>query len=646
MPPKGNIIKLAKTLTHSLSLKTPVVSASRRNLYVGASDAAKKVLPRIVEDKIKNSAAKMLAGEGSEVLQMARQAIIAEEARKLQLSAGVNKSGFVAEDDNKIFSFADKEVPSGNGIQVSDVVAKDFQNAGDVVDIKDFQISESRINAIMLQKYQHYLENDLGGKNTIIGNMNNAERKDIFILTEIKFDFDFDKGIFTIIDIEKLRQKYNETFYGEGKDKKYAKFDFEYQLEKFFNSIKTSILAMRRSKDAKDYIADFPQLLAATKSKIFKAKKPADIGGEEVHFANSVYKHGDILKLSKFQPTNKFNRAFATSLVISSILEDAARKAYGEKYDEFFKLLEFSQERGSFAYPRDYSVFYGEEFHQTDDRVAKNMADKKDVPQELERLDSHAADLVASGLRSIRDIPFDAKGGNIIITQNTEGKKVLIATVSDAYYNDDGRFKGGYMIDKEGNLVNYTNSIFSLFDKYPLFCDRIKEWGKSIGCDEVVVIDRNLEGVYKGQFNQLYHLDVFCGALPGGFCVVNPAAVTPQNLAELQRVFGADKIIEISQEEHKEICANFIVFDKTVVMSSPNTPQSFIEKLNECGFDVYVPGLYMAPCETLNAGWLAGVRCFTSSANKARVQEREVPETRIEPLSASSENVVEKGVSI
>ena len=634
MPPKGNITGLLKSLATS-SLPKARAAAPQRSLYVEASNVVKKALPEIVEGEITKSAAKMLSHKSPEVLQRARQAVIEEERRKFQLTAGVDESRSIAAgDDDKFFSLI------GNKVQLSDGA-----QSGDVAVAGDFQLSKARIDEIVLQKYKHYLENDPGGKNTIIGNMNNSERKDIFILTEIKFDFDFDKGMFTILNIDELRQKYNETFHREAKDEKYAEFDFKHQLEGFFNSIKMSISTMRRCKDAKDYISDFPQLLAATKSKVFKAEKPSDVGSEEVHFANSLYRHEDILKSSKFRSTDKFEKAFSTSLVISSILEDAAKKAYGERHGEFFTQLQFSQEQGSVAYPRDYSVFYDGEFHQTDARVAESMADKRDAPQELKQLASHAADLADSGLGAVKDIPFDAKGGNIIITQNAEGKKVLIAAVSDAYYGDDGRFKGGYMIDKGGNLVKHASSIFGFFDKYSPFCDRIKEWGKSIGCDEVVVVDRNLEGVYKNKFNQLYHLDVFCGTLPGGFCVVNPEAVTAQNLAELQRVFGADKIIEMSQEEHKEICANFIVFDKTVVMSSPNTPQSFVEKLNKRGFDVYVPSVYMTYPETLDAGWPAGVRCFTSSA-EGRVREQEIPKTQVELLSASKEMVPERGRAI
>jgi N-dimethylarginine dimethylaminohydrolase len=306
--------------------------------------------------------------------------------------------------------------------------------------------------------------------------------------------------------------------------------------------------------------------------------------------------------------------------LINSIVEEAAKIAHGEEnFAKFFKQMNRNNDAASVAYPRDYSICRGGVFYQTDQRIAKAMSPKEIFSKKIEsdffeRLASQKNDLELNGFDVRQDIPFDAKGGNMILTKNAKGESVLLATVSDGYFSDDGVFKGGYIVEN-GEVVERSDGIFSKVfgSNYPKFCKQIEEWGASIGCDHVVVIERNLSEKYS--FKDLYHLDLFCGDLPGGLLFINPEAVSAKNIEQLEGVFGKDKIIEISRQEQNELCANFIVFNRTVVASSPRTPESFIEKMNQAGFDVYVPAIYLTRDQTMKQGWRAGVRCLTTSTD-------------------------------
>jgi hypothetical protein len=348
------------------------------------------------------------------------------------------------------------------------------------------------------------------------------------------------------------------------------------------------------------------------------------------------------------------------SLVISAYVEDAAKIVYGEQdCDAHHRQINFANVKGSVAFPRDYSIYYDGCFHQTSRPLVEAMAQKersgfsanKSHPTIADRHASHSADIEETGFKTAQDIPFDAKGGNMILTQNADGKKVLLATVIDSYFTDAGNFQGGFVIGSDGEVEDQSKSVAEMFSsvlnqrKYSRFRQQIVDWGKSIGCDEVVVLDRNIEtqqpmqseGVIERirnfslgkaldksseeikakerRFQQLYHLDIFCGELPGGYVVINPEAVSKENMAQLKQVFGEDKIVDLSWQEQQALCGNFIVFDRTVVLSSPRTPPSFIEKMHKLRFDVYVPPIELTTKEAAKSGFLAGIKCLTISTD-------------------------------
>ena len=144
----------------------------------------------------------------------------------------------------------------------------------------------------------------------------------------------------------------------------------------------------------------------------------------------------------------------------------------------------------------------------------------------------------------------------------------------------------------------------------------IKNWGESLGY-EVVIVERNLE---KHDLISIYHLDTFCNVaqLYEKDKVTNilfipedeEEIITKESRDQLIEVFGEENIIRISEYDRKMLCSNFIQIENTIILTHPETSFSFIEKLNERGFQVVVPpiALKMGPKLT------DGIRCHTQDA--------------------------------
>jgi len=512
----------------------------------------------------------------------------------------------------------------------------------DVLTFEFDEISKAdskNIKRIAVQKFLNQSESGISKPDQLIRNL-------IMMTSELQFDLNLKEKKFSIPNLEEIKEKYVEKNAKSGDEKAIedASRSFYREVSGAVRGIFSELSYAGAGGHSDRNIYDIgkegnfsekdpaiAECLKRSEPKIYQSAVPKNnsLSGEDksTHLVNSPLRNEDSLIYGGFI-TNRssYERNFAKSFLTNAVLESAAQQSFGENFDQFFKQLNYAPIEGSVAFPRDYSIYFDRAFHQTDQRVAKAISDEKyphhkqkSSSSDLDRLDSHRADLRTAGYDIVRDIPFDAKGGNMIFTKNSNGEKVLIATVSDAYFSDEGEFLGGYILDEKGNLKESSNSPFWKLmtgDKYPKFRQQIIDWGKNnAGCDHVVVLDRNIFSPDRNQFKGLYHLDVFCGALPGGNVLINPESITQSGMNELKQVFGENKITEISHEEKKELCANFVTMGKMVVMSSPKTPKSFIDKVNNLGFDVYVPPIYLSKDETLRDGWPAGIRCLTSSTD-------------------------------
>ena len=516
---------------------------------------------------------------------------------------------------------------------------------------------------------------DIREDRSMENNIDFSDRASIFLITNLEINLNLREGTLTIPNLEEVREEYIK-FFGHYRQIKPEDFDRDYRrlveevVERFTyirdEQGKTHPKFYSETYEKSDFDGWVSTLLKKAKGTLHRSSLNQEEGNATVagdnktHLTSAVHRHDDVLSSSNFLSKSHYSKNVMNSLVISAYVEDAAKIVYGEQdCDAHHRQINFANVKGSVAFPRDYSIYYDGCFHQTSRPLVEAMAQKersgffanKSHPTIADRHASHSADIEATGFKTAQDIPFDAKGGNMILTQNADGKKVLLATVSDSYFTDAGNFQGGFVIGSDGEVEDKSNSVAEMFSsvlnqrKYSRFRQQIIDWGKSIGCDEVVVLDRNIEvqqpleseGIIERirnfsfgkaldkrseeikakerRFQQLYHLDIFCGELPGGYVVINPEAVSKENMAQLKQVFDEDKIVDLSWQEQQALCGNFIVFDRTVVVSSPETPPSFIDKMHKLSFDVYVPPIELTTKEAAKSGFLAGIKCLTISTD-------------------------------
>jgi len=501
-----------------------------------------------------------------------------------------------------------------------------------------------------------------------------SDRVSIFLITNLEINLNLREGTLTIPNLEDVREKYIKNF---GHSWRIKPEDFDSDCRRLVEEVverfayikdeqgKTHPKFYSETYEKGDFDVWVSTLLKKAKGTLHRSslnqeeENVAVTRDNKTHLTSAVHRHDDILSSGNLSSRFDYSKNVMNSLVINAYVEDAARVVYGERdCDVYHQQINLANVKGSVAFPRDYSIYYDGCFHQTSRPLVEAMAQKehsisgnKTHSTIADRHASHSADIEATGFKTAQDIPFDAKGGNMILTQNADGKKVLLATVSDSYFTDAGNFQGGFVIGSDGEVEDQSKSVAEMFSsvlnqrKYSRFRQQIIDWGKSIGCDEVVVLDRNIEmqqpvqseGIIERirnfsfgkaldksleeskakerKFQQLYHLDIFCGELPGGYVVINPEAVSKENMAQLKQVFGEDKIVDLSWEEQQALCGNFIVFDRTVVVSSPRTPPSFIEKMHKLRFDVYVPPIELTTKEAAKSGFLAGIKCLTISTD-------------------------------
>ncbi len=62
-----------------------------------------------------------------------------------------------------------------------------------------------------------------------------------------------------------------------------------------------------------------------------------------------------------------------------------------------------------------------------------------------------------------------------------------------------------------------------------------------------------------------------------------------EEIKEKEKKFQQLYRLDFSWQEQQALCGNFIVFDRTIVVSGPETPTSFIEKMYKLHFDFYGP---------------------------------------------------------
>lgn len=189
--------------------------------------------------------------------------------------------------------------------------------------------------------------------------------------------------------------------------------------------------------------------------------------------------------------------------------------------------------------------------------------------------------------------PFLLQGGNIVVDEN---RKIIL-------YQDCLHELRGEISQSEENAFYQT----------------INDWAKRHGYHPIM-IERDFSKTML-TFEDLYHLDVYLNVIGQYVIVPDEKILSEKTRNDLAEFYGEENMIYLSQEEREEFCTNFITFGNKVVMTSPSTPQSFIDKLTIRGFDVVIPPLMLSRSSN------SGVRCYTQVAPDSML-ENDRKETR------------------
>jgi hypothetical protein len=230
---------------------------------------------------------------------------------------------------------------------------------------------------------------------------------------------------------------------------------------------------------------------------------------------------------------------------------------------------------------------------------------------------SVAVDLASLGYE-VQQAPIFTEGGNICPCVDRNGAKVIIFAISDYYYVRGNFVKKG---DVNQNAVFRRNFMAHFCDEdevvelnYNEYSAAVKKWFKKFGYD-VIIAERDVQ---KNLFSDIYHLDIFCNVARlqtpdqgrKDFLILDPDCVTGETLGEFKKKFGEENIIYITQEERKKLCTNFIQYGNSLILSHPDTPQSFIKKMTDRGFQVTIPPMLLSMWEDGKDG----ARCHTQVA--------------------------------
>lgn len=373
-----------------------------------------------------------------------------------------------------------------------------------------------------------------------------------FILNHAKINFDLENKKINL-DEDYLETKVYPAFCTNFPD--VEKRIFDYLKKNLLDQMQIVVNTHAGSSDYKN-------------SQFFKAKNPLKLH----KFQNSPHEYCTFAphRMSHSEELQLFIKEFVKTVIISAVIEDNVRKINNEF--ERYSFLNLPAKASDFLawnidsiYLRDQGAVVGGDFYQDASLANHNPNSSANKKVRLAK-----TDFFSEGFTS-NNAPLNMDGGDIIVDE----ERKIIFMLGD---------HEGYSFDGDENFFKSQ-----------------KNWAASLGY-ELVLIQRKFSEV---KLSDIYHLDIFMNVVGPYVVVPEEDIITDKTRAQIERIYGLENIIYLSKEERETLCANFIAFGPNVLMTSPDTPQSFIDKLNDKGLNVILPPIHLSTASN------AGVRCFT-----------------------------------
>ncbi len=253
----------------------------------------------------------------------------------------------------------------------------------------------------------------------------------------------------------------------------------------------------------------------------------------------------------------------------------------------------FSISDGASLYITDRIVVLGDKIYHVDEAIfAASKATYSFSQSSKELLANALTDLTSHTINFEKNkIPFLTEGGDILEFVDKSGKKTVLFSLSDAAHNLKGVFRSLPILTDEATITQESD-----MEKAKEFAQK---WFESIGYESIVVTRNTPHCKFKDveqtfEFNDLYHLDVFAGVLkkPDNnyvLVIAKEDVISRQQREELYKLFPEGNVIEMTKEEREKLCSNFRQAGNCVIMTLPDTPKSFKEKVEKHGFNCIIP---------------------------------------------------------
>jgi hypothetical protein len=414
-----------------------------------------------------------------------------------------------------------------------------------------------------------------------------------FILAFAHIKFDVNKAEFFIANQEELMAIYLKE------NKGFSEKDF-LDLIAQFNEESQAFLenAFESSKDDD---------LAINQCKIYQSEKPRQNIVDKVFFHHSAYRSCG----------SEGAETLATSfgILLAQVLIDAVvlnmlnqAKINPNLYQTLQPKLSLTEGYGGYLRD-DFMVLAKQLFNPQDSAICVRKHSK------LHRVMAAKNDMESAGF-AFQDLPFHLEGGNFIDCE-VDGKKVALLAISDSLFSEKGEFLGSYFFESDGTKIEFAT--------YKKFCQRVENFFKQIGYDEVVIIDRTFdEAIWrddeKANIDALYHLDTFFGVAGDVAFIPEEPLITEESRQKLQAIFG-DRIILMNAQDRVNLASNFITIGNNILFTTPDICQETIKKFNDFGFNCMVPPMLLSIMGT------DGIRCRT----------QEVPQTIVGGVAAQKQ---------
>jgi len=422
----------------------------------------------------------------------------------------------------------------------------------------------------------------------------------LFILLNSNVQFDWSRQIFRIEQSPAIEDIYNAQL--PASEYKETVRGLEVELNDFLRK-------MPRKPDA--LMSD----IKIHKPEGWKAKDPAEIA--EMYYSYSPYR-SFLIDTNPDYAVKKIVHAHVMDILVKEIFT----QLYGTNKGIFDTLpAKYSADSSYAGWLRDDVLVIDDNLYQPDELVMDFY------PEDDNSYKACLQDMHAANLGEVKKIPFKIEGGNMIACSNRRGEKIMLLMISNHDYNQkEMHYKGSFFLSEDLEVTVEKN--------YIAHCERITEWGKSLGYKTIIVESNLSSSLY--EFRQMYHLDV-CLNVVDGFLVIPEGkndehgrshnAITEESLAQLVDIFGQENVIRTAESDREKMVTNFIEIDRVVVLPHPDISKRFILDLIRRGFVVAVPPIKLTLNQEDNSD---SIRCHTNKFTKA---------AQAKPLSAKSEEL-------